>query len=117
MGIEDLFGTDHGAGFTNSASTSQFGSLTTSELMKQMAKAVAKFKKLRRAELRGWSEAIEKVGACPTCGHKVTLRSSGCGDALVMCDRIYAAIRRQVPKVERVVPPGTLGGMWLETFP
>jgi hypothetical protein len=68
-------------------------------ITKAMETARAQMQASREREMRGWSEAIEKV-KCQKCGCNPTLTNSGSGDALEMCSTIYAALKRQAPVIE-----------------
>lgn len=80
------------------------------DLMASLLETKSKFDALRREELRGWSEAIEK-SKCPKCGHKPTLTNSGSGDTLEICDSMMAAIRKKCVAGDGAVDP--LRGIFL----
>lgn len=80
------------------------------DLMASLLETKSKFDALRREELRGWSNAIEKV-KCPKCGHRPTLTNSGSGDTLEICDSVMKAIRKQCVSGDGAVNP--LHGIFL----
>jgi hypothetical protein len=102
---------------TNFAATTEPLYKWTADQMAQCLETQQKmFAESRRRELRGFSEAIEKIGPCSICGHKITYRHER-GDAIVLCERMYLALCASAETVEATGPCDVFGRIRLEPFP
>lgn len=103
--------------FTNSVGTREpLYNWTADQIVQLMETQQKVFAEFRRRELRGFSEAIEKIGPCSICGHKITYRHE-CGDAIVLCERMYRQLCRSAEIVESAGPGDIFRGIRLEPFP
>lgn len=92
--------------------SSPYPQLTTADVLAMMQAFEVEVEASRKRELRGWSDACERV-ICPRCQRRPTLTRVWNRDVLNICQTVLDRIQRQ----SGIGHGFMLGGIWLEAFP